>query len=287
MLINKWLVTDCIDNVHSIKIQFGFCLYFTGRPDNTSSLYKFIQRELAFIPFSIILSEDDFNPDNADEEYMEKIIALFFQPSYYMVNYHPVLFLKRSTLAYTAFLDRLQKKCSAQGLKNILIIETRTGDYIDETIVPFGYCLSSRDINLGMFIKNWLAQYLIKNNSLEMHILISDRDEKSEELFDIILKKEEVLKQTNDYKIANILYEKEKIIEDYKHQLSLKDIDKKNNELYLSVQKSERANALEWYYYEYEILPVWYKRFGHIVKVLIGKRTFKSLFNDNVKKYKE
>ncbi|MFN4313884.1 MAG: hypothetical protein ACK4E0_06310 [Chitinophagaceae bacterium] len=43
----------------------------------------------------------------------------------------------------------------------------------------------------------------------------------------------------------------------------------------------------EFYRTEYEILPTWYKRFGHIIKVLMGKRSFRSLFNDNVKKYKD
>jgi hypothetical protein len=42
----------------------------------------------------------------------------------------------------------------------------------------------------------------------------------------------------------------------------------------------------KFYKYEYEILPLWYKRLGHILKVLMGKRTFKSLFDDNAKKYK-
>jgi hypothetical protein len=49
-------------------------------------------------------------------------------------------------------------------------------------------------------------------------------------------------------------------------------------------QVKEMAN---FYKNEYEILPMWYKRFGHILKVIMGKRTFKSLFNDNVKKYKD
>jgi len=32
-----------------------------------------------------------------------------------------------------------------------------------------------------------------------------------------------------------------------------------------------------WYQDQYEVLPLWYKRLGHIVKVLTGKRSFKSL----------
>jgi glycosyltransferase involved in cell wall biosynthesis len=34
----------------------------------------------------------------------------------------------------------------------------------------------------------------------------------------------------------------------------------------------------KWYHDEYEVLPLWYKRFGHIIKVVNGKRTLKSLF---------
>ncbi len=51
--------------------------------------------------------------------------------------------------------------------------------------------------------------------------------------------------------------------------------------------QSEVARIRKFYYNEYEILPMWYKRFGHIIKVLTGKRTFKSLFDDNVQKYKK
>lgn len=42
--------------------------------------------------------------------------------------------------------------------------------------------------------------------------------------------------------------------------------------------QSNRDTILEWYKKEYEVLPKWYKRFGHIIKVITGKRTFKSLF---------
>lgn len=43
----------------------------------------------------------------------------------------------------------------------------------------------------------------------------------------------------------------------------------------------------DFYNNEYEVLPMWFKRLGHIVKVLMGKRTFGSLYRDDVKKYKQ
>jgi hypothetical protein len=52
-------------------------------------------------------------------------------------------------------------------------------------------------------------------------------------------------------------------------------------------QKNDNSKEVnDFYHYEYEILPLWYKRLGHIIKVIMGKRTLRSLFNDNVKKYK-
>lgn len=53
-----------------------------------------------------------------------------------------------------------------------------------------------------------------------------------------------------------------------------------------SKYKDDYEQLFKWYHNEYEVLPLWYKRFGHILKVLMGKRTFKSLFFDHVKKYK-
>ena len=51
--------------------------------------------------------------------------------------------------------------------------------------------------------------------------------------------------------------------------------------------KKQITGLMKYYKLEYEILPLWYKRFGHILKVITGKRTFKSLFNDSAEKYKE
>ncbi|MGZ5219640.1 MAG: hypothetical protein ACXWC7_06165, partial [Chitinophagaceae bacterium] len=54
-----------------------------------------------------------------------------------------------------------------------------------------------------------------------------------------------------------------------------------------AVQEKEYYDVLNWYRREYEILPLWYKRVGHIIKVVMGKRRFRSLFRDDVKKHKD
>jgi hypothetical protein len=56
----------------------------------------------------------------------------------------------------------------------------------------------------------------------------------------------------------------------------------------LGTQEKRQIRELQHFYdKEYEILPLWYKRLGHVLKVIMGKRTFLSLFNDKVKKYKD
>ncbi|HMG66447.1 MAG TPA: hypothetical protein VK588_02140 [Chitinophagaceae bacterium] len=55
----------------------------------------------------------------------------------------------------------------------------------------------------------------------------------------------------------------------------------------LHIHETTQKKIGDFYHYEYEILPAWYKRLGHIIKVIMGKRSFRSLFDDNVKKYKD
>lgn len=43
-------------------------------------------------------------------------------------------------------------------------------------------------------------------------------------------------------------------------------------------EQDESENILRFYHKEYEQLPLWYKRFGHILKILTGKRKLSSLY---------
>jgi hypothetical protein len=47
--------------------------------------------------------------------------------------------------------------------------------------------------------------------------------------------------------------------------------------------KDDYESLFEYYHKEYEVLPVWFKRLGHIIKVLTGHRKFKSLITDEHK----
>lgn len=49
------------------------------------------------------------------------------------------------------------------------------------------------------------------------------------------------------------------------------------NEVYteLNYLRKNREEIMNWYLKEYEVLPLWYKRFGHLLKIVSGKRKIK------------
>jgi hypothetical protein len=58
-------------------------------------------------------------------------------------------------------------------------------------------------------------------------------------------------------------------------------IDVVNQKRYLAVLRNEKEmeKIIEFYHSEYEALPLWYKRFGHMIKLLTGKRKVRSNHN--------
>jgi septal ring factor EnvC (AmiA/AmiB activator) len=80
----------------------------------------------------------------------------------------------------------------------------------------------------------------------------------------------------------------EKDLRSLQRKLTSTETELSNQRQFVEVLRSTHAakELQDYYTNEYEILPLWFKRLGHLVKVLTGKRTFRSLFRDDVKKYK-
>lgn len=58
-------------------------------------------------------------------------------------------------------------------------------------------------------------------------------------------------------------------------------IDLTNQKKYLAILRNEKEmeKIIEFYHKEYEVLPLWYKRFGHMIKLVTGKRKIRSTDN--------
>lgn len=91
---------------------------------------------------------------------------------------------------------------------------------------------------------------------------------------DTVLSKKNKLKNKSIFEES---YYKEASIEELNILILLSHFKIDNSNVNNS-QHQDANKIREWYEKEYEVLPIWYKRFGHIIKVVTGKRKFKSLF---------
>lgn len=284
MLINRWLVSDTMPKQKNGYTDAGICLKLGNSCQIINGVYKLIQQVFFETPIAIMLSCDDRNEQFFIDADIESLIALFFQPSYYKFNFRPIIFLSKQTSSglILDFLERINKRCKDQGFQDILIFEINSDS--DEQFVFWQNDCKPR---LDTIVKSWLKQSIDNKMPPEIHLMFNADYNQFHEILITILEEEKNLRNSDDFIIAGALYQKQILISEYEYQVMLNRIAEKNSHQYLSVQKKEREKVLKWYYYEYEILPLWYKRLGHLIKVIKGKRTFQSLFNDNVKKYKD
>jgi hypothetical protein len=283
MLINKWLVIDSFDKKAHTEWKDGFCLELCSEPREMRELYLDLQA--VENPFAIMLSAKTSWIQKASDSHIESIISLFFQPCYFLAGDKPVIFLGNEAGEQDTFIKRLSEKCLKQGLPVLIFKTKNVGSIVNPGNQVYG--ITSPDIDYNAIIETWLSQFLDNKDPGEIHFLFEQNNSMLSDILSTIQKKEMELHNTGHYKFATIAYQKQKLIDKYKKELDLKISAEKSTQLYLSMQKKQTADNVEWYHHEYEVLPTWYKRLGHVIKVLMGKRTFRSLFSDKVKKYKD
>jgi len=284
MLINKWLVIDQFDHEEYQGWEGGLCLQMQNEPGDIDKLYKNLQ----FLkkPFALLLSGNAVSLQDLSPTFIEKVVPLFFQPCYYLVNGCPLIFLDSEAPEEAKTPTRLLEKCRQQGL-HLVTRAARDQASASSPSSLHVYHIASPDIQFDRIIQSWLFQYANAQNPDAIHFLIPGAQPALTELLTKMVQSELILQKTENYKLADTIYQREKLIEEYKHDLEITISMKNDLEFYLEMQKKQMADNVAWYHNEYEILPTWYKRTGHIIKVLMGRRSFLSLFNDKVKKYKD
>lgn len=191
-----------------------------------------------------------------------------------------------------------------QGFDNIFFVPLKNETIIGD--IPF-ITFETGNIPQGDIIQQNIIE-LIKNANypLQLYFYLIDKNEEPEKIktfaeklltkiksaIDLVLL-QKIYEQQNELDIAlnnnkdlySTILTKETYI-DFLKSIIYSD-QEEGQEGIGNYKYSEMVKIKKFYHFEYEILPLWYKRFGHVIKVLMGKRTFKSLFNDNVKKYKD
>ena len=202
--------------------------------------------------------------------YIRAITSFMFMPSYLRIGHQPVLLLLGDESPVNIAAAGLRTYWNDQGIRKTLIYSVsgllqQTDHYND---------LLKTDRFYGNDLFYYLPDPAIRQESIQSLLETEKRfQQQSPSLYRLAA---ENLAQQEAY---------ERLL--WQQTLTRAELD--NQYLYAELLRSDHQakEIQDFYNREYESLPLWYKRLGHIVKVLSGKRTFRSLFRDDVKKYKD
>ena len=224
------------------------------------------------------------------ELFISNLTRLLFQPSYYKKNNSPfIVDLAEQEHECQELWSEINARLLAQGIQDLKIITSRKTVYCAKTPFYMELVMNLSSFNYESFFEQWADLVTQTANAEYPFIFIEPIDLLSTaEYIDFINSKENDFSMRSKTYALSLLMCKlnEKEIQKNK-ELNNFATDNKNQSDFLRIQKTQSQEILTWYHNEYEILPLWYKRFGHIIKVIMGKRSFKSLYKDNVKKYKD
>lgn len=283
-MINRiFVVTDSILHGTDIPVMDNIYLALMVNPDDTdqlTTLYPFIETNQELSVSLVLRIRQEILPQTAS-----LITSFLFLPSYTYINQKPVIhfLIDSPDVAFNAD-EVLVSYLESQGINEVLTTKIFPGK---EVILSGGYKLFEPREGL---IEHY-REVLEDTDQSERPVFVkvnSDSD-----IRPVLLSLQEV---EEDFKrrlpaMYTLLHRnraRENEIDRIKRKLALTEAELNNQKQYVETLKAGHATKelQEYYDNEYESLPVWYKRFGHAIKVIMGKRTFRSLFNDNVKKYK-
>jgi glycosyltransferase involved in cell wall biosynthesis len=144
----------------------------------------------------------------------------------------------------------------------------------------------------GFFNEGLKAGLSDEEISLHIELYFEDVDKNKDWGFDIT---EKVLKYIGFlHKVMHVDWDSiglcsalvQKVIEEKRDRiisLILNDLIFANKLLLRENPKLARHlnKPVSWYYKEYEVLPLWFKRLGHVIKILQNNRSLRSIFNNN------
>ena len=249
--------------------------------------------------FCLALQEQVFGTENHDVENFlsESLGPLFFNSSYFTLNGHPLVIILKSAkngdsgLPQKKVTDVLKAIFSYLGYDNFYYcFVDRHKREVVSTNLERRLSIYDQEAGIDHDVKNWYLNFLQKSKDSQELILFFPPDSNSLSIPNSELKNAEMeFRNENPQAFAlleeNIRFAKRLEQCEISVQVLREDLASRN--AYIGVPRNALKMVSDFYHNEYEILPLWYKRFGHIIKVVIGKRTFRSLFNDKVKKYKD
>lgn len=262
------------------NIYFSF-LVNPSVKESLDKLYNFAEG-IRLFQFALTLDIHEV----PSEECIKFVTSFLFLPCYLRIEQQPVINLSatsqelliKATSTFTAYL-------SSHGFNNVGINQFTKSAEQSETNSCRLFTSSSE---LLKYYKQVLQSDQFYNNSVFFY---THSMEVFRETLSLLQQAETEFMESYPklYRLTNNNRILEKEIGGLRRKIAFTETELNHQKQYNDILRSEHSTKeLQKYYdHEYEILPKWYKRFGHVLKVMTGKRTFRSLFNDDVKKYKK
>jgi hypothetical protein len=288
---------DLVDIVYP-ENSYRVCKIKIGDSAHTVPLYKSLFTGKPKAAFCLLIECCDM-PCNEKElaGFIDYAISFTFNHKYLNLNFKtPFLLFKTCDRKDSAYISLFQQKCKDQGYNDIDYVQIDANNNICHSTIP-GKWISLDSAENEKDLVSAYKEILRSNESPESFLLFFMHS--TGQLHNLSQALE--LVENNlllDFPAIYYLLQKNRFSDAKQRELqseigllnesfdSLKSYYTFYNEPDTGY-KRKINEIVDFYKNEYEILPLWYKRLGHVIKVLMGKRTFRSLFNDNVKKYKE
>jgi hypothetical protein len=272
-----------------------------GSEEAVDLVFRYIFSDRNDKPFSITLQVNDDSTGSITGRWINRLFLILSHPGYYQYNGKLIInIFSGNTAKYShqVLFRQLVMELAKQNFKILFVDFNHPNTHM--STIPFFY-LNDAQLS-GQEFYDWYLSKLESSNSI-LHLFC--RYANTEEAVKIIQgKKNAENRIKNETPLLFKSIQREILFSEKKHQLELiiqdlkADLSSKNE--YLEFLRGKNLNGKldemdmlssmkikKFYHQEYEVLPLWYKRFGHILKVFLRKRTFRSLFTDKTTNYKQ
>lgn len=291
---------DQLDLIYATKLTdlfYGVAIdYNLFIQHNPSHLLDILFKRNINFCFTLNFSEKGSSTTQKEiESFYFNAMVYFLSINYIKINRNPLINILVNNENQVAIHDIIavsKREIMAQGFKDVEIAFFNTNAPINfrETALPFYYYDLNANIDKPteqLIFNSYLNGYLtnryfflnalhLKNLNQQSFAKISDLELRLKEenalLNNALLGSKRIISESEDLQQENILFQQR--IEINNEFMSLLRSSSISNAVQLTKEKEE---IIVWYQKEYEVLPLWYKRLGHIVKVLYGKRSLKSV----------
>ncbi len=294
-LIQNHLISDIsvYEEIGLIGSDIDSYFSFEVKEGNVQDLQKLISELIDKgnnQPFSVtILKGKGSFEGKLNGKWVLKLITILADVNYYKFGNSHIVFVEKLTddSSFEKWKKNLVSELAKLGFKNIAIVPLESRTYTDFNLKEVS-SVESDFTDLLMNEEKPLIVFSRISSSKEIERIENRLKEKlgqlAENILQLVKYRNLSLQKENETK-RYILYLEEtvKTKTDYLDLLLKPSAD---TDAFSELGISKIQQIKNFYYYEYEILPLWFKRVGHVLKVIMGRRNFKSLFDNNVKKYK-